>query len=84
MLKRSLITLIFLSFLFSCLQEEKTNELPNFVFILADDLGYGEVGVFDQEFIETPNIDQLAKEGMILTDHYTGSPVCAPARSRTG
>ena len=81
MLKRLLITLIFSSFLFSCLQEEKTNELPNFVFILADDLGYGEVGVFDQEFIETPNIDQLAKEGMILTDHYTGSPVCAPARS---
>ena len=57
--------------------EEKTNELPNFVFILADDLGYGELGIFGQKFIETPNIDQLAKEGMILTDHYTGSPVCA-------
>ena len=48
---------------------------------LFDDLGYGEVGVFDQEFIETPNIDQLAKEGMILTNHYSGSPVCAPARA---
>ena len=54
---------------------------PNFVFILADDLGYGELGIFGQKMIETPNIDQLAKEGMILTDHYTGSPVCAPARA---
>ncbi len=76
-----LITLVFLSFFFSCSQKEKADEPPNFVFILADDLGYGELGIFGQKFIETPNIDQLAKEGMILTDHYTGSPVCAPARS---
>ena len=81
MAKRLFISLILLFFLFSCSGEEKTNELPNFVFILADDLGYGELGIFGQKFIETPNIDQLAKEGMILTDHYTGSPVCAPARS---
>ena len=39
------------------------------------------MGVLGQKFIETPNIDQLAKEGMILKDHYTGSPVCAPARA---
>ena len=81
MVKRLFIPLILFFSLFSCSREEKTNELPNFVFILADDLGYGELGVFGQKFIETPNIDQLAKEGMILTDHYTGSPVCAPARS---
>ena len=65
----------------SCSIELQKNESPNFVFILADDLGYGELGVFGQKIIETPNIDQLAKEGMILTNHYSGSPVGAPARA---
>ena len=77
---KKLIILIIL-FCFSCKSQSETNLNPNFVFILADDLGYGELGVFGQKLIETPNIDQLAKEGMILTDHYTGSPVCAPARA---
>ena len=67
--------------IFSCSETENKNTLPNIVFILADDLGYGEIGILGQEKIETPNIDQLAKNGMILTDHYTGSPVCAPSRS---
>jgi arylsulfatase A-like enzyme len=52
----------------------------NVVFILADDLGYGEIGCFGQEKIHTPNIDRLAKEGTKLTRHYSGAPVCAPAR----
>ena len=52
----------------------------NVVFILADDLGYGELGCFGQEKIRTPNIDRLAKEGTKLTQHYSGAPVCAPAR----
>ncbi len=65
----------------SCNIAEQKNESPNFVFILADDLGYGELGVFGQKIIETPNIDKLATEGMILTNHYSGSPVCAPARA---
>ena len=67
--------------IFSCSKTENKDILPNIVFILADDLGYGEIGILGQEKIETPNIDQLAKSGMILTDHYTGSPVCAPSRS---
>jgi arylsulfatase A-like enzyme len=53
---------------------------PNIIFILADDLGYGEVGFTGQKIIETPNIDALAKNGMIFNEHYTGAPVCAPAR----
>lgn len=53
---------------------------PNIVFILADDLGYGELGSYGQTKIKTPNIDGLAKEGMRFTHHYTGAPVCAPAR----
>lgn len=53
---------------------------PNIVFILADDLGYGELGCYGQKKIRTPNIDQLASEGMKFSQHYTGAPVCAPAR----
>ncbi len=53
---------------------------PNIVFILADDLGYGELGCYGQEKIRTPNLDRLATQGMRFTQHYTGSPVCAPAR----
>lgn len=53
----------------------------NVVFILADDLGYGETGCYGQKKILTPNIDQLAREGTRFTQHYTGAPVCAPARS---
>lgn len=53
---------------------------PNIVFILADDLGYGELGCYGQKKIRTPNIDQLASQGIKFTHHYTGAPVCAPAR----
>ncbi len=53
---------------------------PNVVFILADDLGWGEVGCFGQKKIPTPYIDSLATTGMKLTQHYSGAPVCAPSR----
>ncbi|NWK57476.1 arylsulfatase [Verrucomicrobiaceae bacterium N1E253] len=53
---------------------------PNIVFILADDLGYSELGCYGQKKIKTPHVDKLAKEGMRFTQHYTGAPVCAPAR----
>ncbi|MBL7186234.1 MAG: arylsulfatase [Phycisphaerae bacterium] len=53
---------------------------PNIIFILADDLGYGDLGCYGQTSIKTPNIDQLAEEGMKFTDHYAGSTVCAPSR----
>ncbi len=53
---------------------------PNIVYILADDLGYGELGCYGQKIIKTPNIDKIAKNGMKFTDHYSGSPVCAPSR----
>ncbi|WP_231615764.1 arylsulfatase [Novipirellula artificiosorum] len=55
-------------------------EKPNIVFILADDLGYGELGCYGQQKIKTPNVDRLAAEGIRFTQHYTGAPVCAPAR----
>src|SRR5438046_4819967 len=53
---------------------------PNIVFLIADDLGYGDVGCYGQQKIRTPNIDQLAKDGMRLTAHYAGSNVFAPSR----
>jgi len=58
----------------------KPAQKPNIIFILADDLGYGELGCYGQEKIRTPNIDMLAIQGMRFTQHYSGSPVCAPSR----
>ncbi|MCP4099780.1 MAG: arylsulfatase [Planctomycetaceae bacterium] len=59
---------------------EATEKRPNIIYILADDLGYGDLGCYGQKLIQTPNIDNLAKTGMRFTDHYSGAPVCAPAR----
>jgi arylsulfatase A len=53
---------------------------PNIVYVLADDLGYGELGCYGSEKIRTPNVDRIAREGMSFTQHYSGSPVCAPSR----
>ena len=53
---------------------------PNIVYILADDLGYGELGCYGQQKIRTPRLDALAAQGMRFSQHYTGAPVCAPAR----
>lgn len=54
---------------------------PNMIFILADDLGYGDLGCFGQENFDTPNLDRMAVEGLIFTQHYAGSTVCAPSRA---
>lgn len=54
---------------------------PNIIFIMVDDLGYGDLGVYGQPWIQTPRLDQMAEEGMRFTDVYAGSPICAPARS---
>ncbi len=53
---------------------------PNIIFIMADDLGYGDLGCYGGDKISTPHVDQLAKEGSRFTQFYSGSPVCAPAR----
>jgi uncharacterized sulfatase len=53
---------------------------PNIVMILADDLGYGDLGCYGQQRIQTPRLDQMAKEGLRFTDFYAGSTVCAPSR----
>ena len=60
---------------------EEVEQKTNVIFILADDLGYGDLGFLGQQYIETPNIDRLAAEGMFFTNHYSGATVCAPSRS---
>ena len=54
---------------------------PNVVFILADDMGYGDFGIFGDGSSKTPNLDRLVEEGTTLTQHYSASPVCAPSRA---
>ena len=58
-----------------------TDAPPNIIYILADDLGYGELGSYGQTKIKTPHLDRLAAEGLRFTQHYSGSPVCAPSRA---
>ena len=78
---RCLCTIAIVLLLAGCKENRPSGSgLPNIVFILADDLGYGDLGCYGSEFIETPNIDALAGSGMLFTQHYSGSPVCAPSR----
>ena len=65
----------------SCTPGQKKEPLPNIVYILADDLGYGDLSCYGQKKFQTPNIDRLASEGMLFTQHYTGCTVSAPSRS---
>lgn len=86
MLKYRLISsfrffIIFISFLsLSELIAAQTKEKPNIILIMADDLGYGDLGVYGQKIIQTPNINDLARGGMRFTNYYAGSTVCAPSR----
>jgi len=64
----------------SCKAVDPESILPNIIFIMADDMGYGDAGCYGQEIIQTPHIDQLASGGMLFTQHYAGNTVCAPSR----
>ncbi|MFN9712584.1 MAG: arylsulfatase [Planctomycetota bacterium] len=61
-------------------EEERAPARPNIIFIMADDLGYGDLGCYGQKRIQTPNIDRFAAEGMRFTQCYAGASVCAPSR----
>lgn len=61
-------------------QTNSQNEKPNIIYILADDMGYSDLGCYGSKKVLTPNIDQMAKEGMRFTRHYAGTSVCAPSR----
>jgi arylsulfatase A-like enzyme len=78
-MSRNLILNILILGLLLC-HHLSAQQKPNIIYVLADDLGYGDIGVNGQKIIETPNIDALAKNGINLKEHYSGAPVCAPSR----
>ena len=80
MFRNALLVCAALLYLFSPGYSHAAEQKPNIVFILADDLGYRELGSFGQKKIKTPNLDRLAAQGMKLTQHYCGNAVCAPSR----
>ncbi|PHN94047.1 arylsulfatase [Maribacter sp. 6B07] len=62
-------------------ETKKLNSKPNIIYILADDMGIGDLGSYGQKYIKTPNLDKMAANGMRFTQHYSGAAVCAPSRS---
>ncbi|MEM8889232.1 MAG: sulfatase [Bacteroidota bacterium] len=77
---------LYLYLIFSCLacqsvSKEEQNQAPNIVFILADDLGWADLGIYGNTFNETPNLDKMAAEGMRFTNAYAAAPVCSPTRA---
>ncbi len=81
-MNRTYYPILILIWLFGCAGPGNTPAPPpNIIFIMADDLGYGDLGCYGQDLILTPHIDRLAAEGMRFTQAYAGSTVCAPSRS---
>ena len=66
---------------FLCIGVEAQTRKPNIVFIFADDLGYGDTGIYGSDVIQTPNIDALARDGVRFTQGYVSHPVCSPSRA---
>lgn len=75
----SLIILVFIPYQLS--HAQRFTEQPNIIFIMADDLGYGDLGSYGQQDIKTPRLDQMSEEGVRFTQFYSGHTVCAPSRS---
>lgn len=84
-MKNQILLLLMVLILVSCQKKPANNEQevskPNIVYILADDLGYGDLSCYGQTHFKTPNLDKMAGEGMLFTQHYAGTTVCAPSRS---
>jgi len=78
-MKKTFTLLVFLlaAFSFTALADDR----PNIIIIYTDDLGYGDLGCYGHPIIQTPNIDQLASEGLRLTQHYAPSALCSPSRA---
>ena len=80
-MKKFFATVMYCSVVAFPLMVSAQEQKPNVIYILADDLGYGDVGYNGQELIETPELDELAHNGMRFTNHYCGNAVCAPSRA---
>lgn len=79
-MQKLLVSILLLIVLLPVAIQASENGKPNVIYIMADDLGYGELGCYGQEKIKTPELDKLAKRGMRFTQHYAGTSVCAPTR----
>lgn len=80
--RESIVLSVMLLCAFSLIgKAQKLNEKPNIVFVLVDDLGWADLGYTGSKFHETPNIDQLATQGMVFTNAYAACPVCSPSRA---
>lgn len=77
---RCAVVLAFLSLISAKKESDIVNTKPNIIYIMADDLGYGDLGCYGQKIIPTPNLDKMAAEGLRFTNFYSGSTVCAPSR----
>jgi len=75
------LSIVLLLIPMSCTPEPSGERPPNMIFILSDDLGWGELGSYGQEIIQTPRLDKMAEEGLRFTHYYAGATVCAPSRS---
>ena len=81
MMRHSLSLLLLPLWLAACVpQVREDHQPPNIIYIMADDLGWGDLGCYGQQVLKTPNIDQLAAAGIRFTDHYSGHTVCRPSR----
>lgn len=78
---RPLLCLLLFSLIFSFVHTAQAAERPNIIFILADDLGYGDLGCYGHPVAKTPVLDQLAKDGVRFTQHYANGPECSPTRT---
>ena len=75
------ICIILLNLFYSCNTSNKHNDKPNIILIVADDLGYGDLSIFGNKDILTPNIDKLGEEGVVFTDFHSNGSVCSPTRA---
>ena len=84
-MKKIILVFVIVLLVVSCGKAQKqvkqTTKKPNIIYILADDMGIGDLGAYGQKIIKTPNLDKMAERGMKFTQHYSGSAVCAPSRS---
>lgn len=80
-MKKRIIFPMFLISLIGFICSSQTSQSPNIIIMMADDLGYGDLGCFGNQIIETPNIDQLARDGAKFTQFYSGHYTCSPSRA---
>jgi arylsulfatase A-like enzyme len=81
MITKRTTDLVLIIFLLLTACQTKSDKKPNILLLLADDLGYGELGCYGQKTIKTPFLDELSSQGIRFTDFYAGNAVCSPSRA---